>query len=152
MLLSPGKDQHFTCKNLEDTQKIAETFARTLSPGDVVAMQGELGAGKTTMIRMIVRALGYHGVVTSPTFTLMNIYATDAVDIYHFDFYRIHNENEAYGIGADEYFESGSIVFIEWPEKVRGLLPDNYFEIRIRIPDFSASPSMRDISIRNRKS
>ncbi|MFQ5485875.1 MAG: tRNA (adenosine(37)-N6)-threonylcarbamoyltransferase complex ATPase subunit type 1 TsaE, partial [Desulfobacterales bacterium] len=105
--------------NLEDTRKLAESLAKMLSPGDVVAMLGELGAGKTTMIRMMSRALGYHGAVTSPTFTLMNIYETNNVSIHHFDFYRIDSENEAFGVGAEEYIGGEGIVFIEWPEKVR---------------------------------
>jgi tRNA threonylcarbamoyladenosine biosynthesis protein TsaE len=146
--LVAGEAQYFLCKSLEDTREVAKAFAQKLKPGDVVALYGELGAGKTTMIRMFAQALGYDGVVSSPTFTLMNIYETASASLYHFDFYRINNEFEAFGIGAQEFFESDGIVFIEWPEKAPGLLPEHYYEVNIAIPDYSASPAMREVTIR----
>lgn len=140
--------QYYLCKSLEETREIAKAFAHELEPGEVVALYGELGAGKTTMIRMLARALGYEGVVSSPTFTLMNIYETAPASLYHFDFYRINHEDEAFGIGAEEFIESDGIVFIEWPEKAPSLLPAQYFEVKISIPDYSASPTVREVVIR----
>lgn len=93
--------------------------------------EGEMGAGKTTLIKALAKALGVTEVVSSPTFSIVNEYDADGQTIYHFDFYRIKNLQEAYDIGYEEYFYSGNICFIEWPEKVAELLPEHYFKIVI---------------------
>ncbi len=136
------------CNNPGETRNAAIAFAVTLKPGDVVALHGELGAGKTTFVRMVARHLGYDGVVNSPTFTLMNIYKTDKLALYHFDFYRISNEIEALGFGADEFIgASDTISFIEWPERAPGVLPEKHHTVEITIPDFTGSPEAREIRI-----
>ena len=141
--------QRTVCKNLDDTDKWAGEFARQLRSGDVVALSGELGAGKSTLIRMLVRALGYPGVVSSPTFTLMNVYQAEQTGtLYHFDFYRLGSADEARGFGADEFIGAEGIVFIEWADKFPELLPEQYYEIHITIPDFAGSPTVREISLR----
>ena len=93
--------------------------------------EGEMGAGKTTLIKALAKALGVNEVVSSPTFSIVNEYDANGRIIYHFDFYRIKNLQEAFDIGYEEYFYSGNICFIEWPEKVADLLPEHYLKIAI---------------------
>ena len=105
----------------------------------LVAFEGEMGAGKTTLIRALCAALGVVDDVSSPTFALVNEYR-DGRDqpVYHFDFYRIESEDEAERIGAGEYFDSGYLCLVEWPARVAGLLPRPYLEVRIVVqPDES---------------
>lgn len=93
--------------------------------------EGEMGAGKTTLIKALAKAMGVEEVVSSPTFSIVNEYEARGRIIYHFDFYRIKNLQEAYDIGYEEYFYSGNTCFIEWPEKVSELLPEHYLKIGI---------------------
>lgn len=96
--------------------------------------EGEMGAGKTTLIKAIALAFGVEDMVQSPTFSIINEYRNPEDDIfYHFDFYRIKNENEALDVGANEYFDSGDLCFIEWPQKVSSLIPDTYLSIKIEV-------------------
>ena len=98
----------------------------------IVLFTGDLGAGKTTLIKALVFALGADDLVQSPTFTLVNEYKDNqGQSIYHFDFYRIKYEREAEDMGIDEYFYSGNYCFVEWPEKIRSLLPDEFVTVRI---------------------
>lgn len=101
----------------------------------IFAFYGDLGAGKTTLIKSFCRFWGVLDSVTSPTFTLVNTYQTDNGVIHHFDFYRIEREEEADDIGVDEYFDSGQYVLIEWPERIPTLLPVEAAKIRIAITD-----------------
>jgi len=97
--------------------------------------EGDMGAGKTTLIKSICKELGVKEVVSSPTFSIVNEYAADDRTVYHFDFYRIKNLQEAYDIGYEEYFYSDHICLIEWPEKIAELLPDHYVKIAITALD-----------------
>ena len=98
------------------------------------AFYGEMGAGKTTFIKAICKALGVEGSTASPTFSIINEYPTKTGDkIFHFDFYRIKNETEALDLGYEEYFYSGNYCFIEWPEKIQNLLPQNCVSVKINI-------------------
>jgi len=95
---------------------------------------GEMGSGKTTLIKAISKVFGVEDMVQSPTFSIVKEYRNPENDIfYHFDFYRIKNETEALDVGIDEYFDSGEICFIEWPEKVSNLIPDSYISIEIKM-------------------
>ncbi len=95
---------------------------------------GSMGVGKTTLIKEIVKQLGVDDVVSSPTFSLVNEYQTrNGETIYHFDFYRIHSEEEALDIGIEDYFYNNDWCFIEWPEKVKNLLPLNAVEIHLSL-------------------
>jgi tRNA threonylcarbamoyladenosine biosynthesis protein TsaE len=96
---------------------------------------GDMGAGKTTFIKAICNYLGTDESVTSPTFSIVNEYEGLNSKIYHFDFYRLKNQNEAFDMGYEEYFYSGQYCFIEWPEKISGLLPDHYIRIDIQVLD-----------------
>ena len=96
----------------------------------IFLFNGDMGAGKTTLIKSLCGELGSADVITSPTFSIVNEYAGPN-KIYHFDFYRLKNQNEALDIGCEEYFYSGNYCFVEWPEKIPDLLPDNYVRVTI---------------------
>ena len=105
----------------------------------VVAFRGEMGAGKTTLIREIAAQLGSADTVTSPTFAIVNQYkGRQRRNIYHFDFYRIEDVREAYDFGYEEYFYSGDLCLVEWPEKIERLLPENVVTVRIAVDSENA--------------
>ncbi len=97
----------------------------------ILLFDAEMGVGKTTLIKEICKQLGVRDVISSPTFSLVNEYLGDQGVVYHFDFYRIKEEEEAYQIGFEEYLDSGAWIFIEWPEKVSNLLPAGASIIKI---------------------
>ena len=99
----------------------------------VVRIDGKMGAGKTKIISNICMQLGVKEVITSPTFSLINIYQSSNGPIYHFDFYRLQNSNEALDIGIEEYLESGNVCFLEWAEKIENHLPLNYDHYILRV-------------------
>ena len=114
----------------------AKQFVELMGDRKVFAFYGKMGAGKTTFIKAICEALGVEDVVTSPTFAIVNEYKTrQEGTVFHFDFYRIKNLGEACDIGCEEYFYSGSPCFIEWPELVEPLLPEETVSVRIEAAD-----------------
>src|SRR5207302_9287486 len=107
-------------------------LARVLLPGTVVALIGPLGAGKTRLVQTVATALGVPaGSVTSPTFVLVNEYAGGRMPIYHFDTYRLKDDDEFLNLGPDEYFDSNGITFVEWADRVTRLLPAERLEITL---------------------
>lgn len=121
-------------KSLDDIKTIGQQFIELMKDHKVFAFYGEMGAGKTTFIKVICQLLGVEENITSPTFAIVNEYITRQNDlIYHFDCYRLKNLTEAYDIGAEEYFYSGNICFIEWPEKIEDLLPENSVVVKITV-------------------
>lgn len=123
-------------KGLSDLDVAAKTFIDKMNNKKVFAFYGEMGAGKTTFIKAICKSMGVVGAITSPTFSLVNEYITDSgISIYHFDFYRIKNIEEVYDFGYEDYFYSDNICFIEWPELIESLLPDDVVEVRISIDE-----------------
>ncbi len=123
--------QKFYSESDSQTIKIAERIAKTLSPGTVVCLFGEMGVGKTVFTNGLCRALGVSDYVSSPTFTVVNEYDGDGFPIYHFDMYRIEDEDELLEIGFEEYLNSGGICIIEWPENVINSLPQKRIDIEI---------------------
>ncbi len=120
--------------SLADINASAAQFLDAIGDKKVIAFSGEMGAGKTTFIKAVCKALGVLDVASSPTFSLVNEYLNPAGErIYHFDFYRINKESEALDMGCEEYFYSGNYCFIEWPEKIASLLPDATLHVEIRI-------------------
>lgn len=121
-------------ENIEDIASAARKFVDEMGENCVFAFYGKMGAGKTTFIKAICEVLGVKDVVTSPTFALVNEYAdAEGQPVYHFDFYRIKNLREAYDMGCEEYFYSGYPCFIEWPELVEELLPDDTVKVNIEV-------------------
>ena len=130
----------------EETEKIGEALAGKLKPGTVLAYRGDLGAGKTAFTRGLARGLGIPDRVTSPTFTIVNEYEDGQGEpVYHFDFYRIKRLSEAYDMGCDEYFYSGHPCFVEWPELIEDILPQEAVRVDIsELPDGSRQVIMGD--------
>lgn len=122
----------FTSVSLEELPKIAKQLIAAFKNNKIIVFSGEMGAGKTTLIKQICKQLGVVDTIQSPTFSIVNQYSTiDNQQLYHFDFYRINNENEALDIGVEEYFYSNNFCFIEWAEKIPSLLPNTYLTIKI---------------------
>ena len=121
---------------LAELSSVAQQIIESLDGRNVVLFYGGMGAGKTTLISRIVAALGADDQVTSPTFAIVNQYVADGDNhIYHFDFYRIERVEEAFDFGYEEYFYSGALCLVEWPEKIEPLLPDDAMIVRIEIGD-----------------
>ncbi len=121
-----------TAKNIDELPKIAKTILNEYKNERVFAFYGKMGSGKTTFIKELCKKLGVTEVITSPTFALINEYSgKEGSNIYHFDFYRIESQEEAYDFGYEEYFYSGNYCFIEWPELIENLLPETYVRIGI---------------------
>ena len=119
---------------LEDLGKAARSLLEFSGSHKCIAFYGDMGAGKTTFIQAICRELGVTEHVSSPTFSLVNEYRDKSDQpVFHFDFYRINNENEAVDIGCEEYFSSGHLCLIEWPEKILNLLPHPLVKVVIEI-------------------
>lgn len=115
----------------EETEAIGARFAEALRPGDVVALEGDLGAGKTAFVRGVLRGLGYAGRVTSPTFAIANEYETSRAAVVHCDMYRILDESALYELGFGEYLDGRRVVLIEWSENIRYALPETRKTVRI---------------------
>jgi tRNA threonylcarbamoyladenosine biosynthesis protein TsaE len=120
-------------KNIDDLNNAAQKLINFGGGDKIFLFYGEMGAGKTTLIKSLCECLGTSEPVTSPTFSIVNEYEGREDKIYHFDFYRLKNENEAFDMGYEEYFYSGHYCFIEWPEKIGGLLPLHYIRIEIQV-------------------
>lgn len=120
--------------SLSDLGKVAQAVIEALDGRNIVAFFAPMGAGKTTLISAIMEYLGSSDSVTSPTFALVNQYYTaTSKPVYHFDFYRINSISEAFDMGYEEYFYSGDLCLVEWPEKIESLLPEDTMVIKIEI-------------------
>jgi len=133
----------FEIRSLEEIDKVAQDFIRYISESDlesnIFAFYGKMGAGKTTFIKAICKALGVSDNVNSPTFTIINEYRSSrGFPIYHFDFYRINKIQEAYDIGVEDYFAGQGLCLIEWPEKIAEIIPEDFIKVSITTnPDLS---------------
>lgn len=122
--------------DLEALPQIAQQIIALMGNKKIITFYGEMGAGKTTLIRQIGKQMGVLDTIQSPTFSIVNQYKTISnKTIYHFDFYRINDENEALDFGVEEYFYSNDFCFIEWAEKIPNLLPENYLKITIEVQE-----------------
>ena len=121
--------------SLSDLPRVAEAVVEALEGRNVVLLRGGMGAGKTTLVSRIAALLGAEDAVTSPTFALVNQYEGTEQRIYHFDFYRIDNIEEVFDLGYEEYFYSGDLCLVEWPEKIEPLIPDDAMVVRITAGD-----------------
>jgi tRNA threonylcarbamoyladenosine biosynthesis protein TsaE len=109
--------------SLEESEKLARLLAKNIKPNMVCSFVGTLGAGKTTIIRSILRHMGIGGSIKSPTFTIVEPYQINDINIYHFDLYRIDDASSWYDLGFDDYFTNSDICFIEWAEKAEMAIP-----------------------------
>lgn len=118
--------------SLEEIHEAARTFIREMGDITVFAFYGKMGAGKTTFIKAVCECLGVEDVINSPTFAIVNEYRSETGElIYHFDFYRIQKLEEVYDMGYEDYFYSGALCFIEWPELIEEVLPGNAVKVEI---------------------
>jgi len=120
-------------KSLDELQNAAEQLVAFGEPEKIFLFYGDMGAGKTTLIKSLCECLGVKEPATSPTFSIVNEYQGGSSKIYHFDFYRLKNQSEALDLGYEEYFYSGSYCFIEWPERIPDLWPDHYIRVDIQV-------------------
>lgn len=120
-------------KSLSEIEEAAKSFVEAMDQSTVFAFYGKMGAGKTTFIKAVCETLGVTDVVNSPTFSIVNEYRSDTTGelIYHFDFYRIKKLEEVYDMGYEDYFYSGAVCFIEWPELIEDLLPGDAVKVMI---------------------
>ena len=119
--------------SIDTIHEAAKAFIATMDERTVFAFRGQMGAGKTTFIKAICEELGVEDVINSPTFAIINEYRSETTGelIYHFDFYRINKLCEAENVGVSDYFYSGALCFIEWPEKIEELLPEDAVEVSV---------------------
>ena len=116
-----------------ETRALGEKLASRLKAGDVVVLEGELGAGKSELARGIARGLGVTETVTSPSFTILNVYESGRCPLYHFDWYRLESEEELYELGMDEYLGGDGIAVVEWAERCPEAVPENVLRIRLEV-------------------
>ena len=122
-----------TIKSLDSIHEAAKEFVKGMGDGKVFAFYGKMGAGKTTFIKALCEVLGVEDVITSPTFAIINEYTDGNGDpIYHFDFYRIKKLEEVYDMGYEDYFYSGNLCLLEWPELIEEILPSDAIKVSIR--------------------
>ncbi|OUC12606.1 MAG: tRNA (adenosine(37)-N6)-threonylcarbamoyltransferase complex ATPase subunit type 1 TsaE [Alkalinema sp. CACIAM 70d] len=122
-----------TINSINELGTVAESLLYFANGDRFFVFEGDMAAGKTTFIKAFCEAIGVKDVVSSPTFSIVNEYESPAGAVYHFDFYRLKNLQEAYDIGYEEYFYSNSYCLVEWPQKVEELLPEQYIKVSINI-------------------
>ncbi|MGB3728006.1 MAG: tRNA (adenosine(37)-N6)-threonylcarbamoyltransferase complex ATPase subunit type 1 TsaE [Thermodesulfobacteriota bacterium] len=124
-----------------ETLKLGEIIGKSLNPGSIIALVGDLGAGKTVLVKGIAKGLGVQEEPNSPTFVIMNSYE-GRIPLYHFDLYRLSDEEELLGIGYDEYFFGNGVAAVEWADRVQEIFPDHTLRIEISIPESTSEDSM----------
>ena len=140
-------EKEFHVHSVEGLAEVSDYLISLRDEADVIAFYGPMGAGKTTLIKDLCHRMGVTDEVNSPTFAIVNEYVTvEGESVYHFDFYRIKKLEEAYDIGYENYFYSGNLCLIEWPELIEPLLPERYLRVDIRL---GATDDERIINITN---
>ena len=123
-------DEIFTIKSLDEINEVAARFISQYREHKVMALYGSMGVGKTTFVKALCEVMEVEDIVNSPSFAIINEYGDKAGDIiYHFDFYRLKDVNEAYDLGYEDYLYSGNLCLIEWPEKIEPILPEDILEL-----------------------
>lgn len=120
-------------QSVAETRSLGQRIAQRLKPGNVVVLEGGLGAGKSELARGIANGLGVKETVTSPTFTILNVYESGRYPLYHFDWYRLENSEELFELGMDEYLGGDGIALVEWAERCPEALPDSCIRIRLEV-------------------
>ena len=135
----------------EETIKLGEIIGKSLEPGSIIALRGDLGAGKTVLVKGIARGLGIEDEPVSPTFVIMNAYE-GRIPLYHFDLYRISGADELIGIGSEEFLFGGGVSAVEWADRVEEIFPEYTIYIDIKIPETgNGSENIREIKIEGKK-
>ncbi len=124
-------EKRIVLKNETDTRSLGARLAQEMQPGQVYALTGDLGAGKTTLAKAIARGLGVTETLTSPTFTIVQEYESGRLPLYHFDVYRVNDEDELFEIGLEDYFHRGGVCLIEWADLIGDLLPRDVITIHL---------------------
>ena len=119
-------------KSVEETRALGRRIAARLRPGDVLLLEGDLGAGKSELARGIAGGLGVEETITSPTFTILNMYESGRLPLYHFDWYRLESSEELYELGMDEYLGGNGVALVEWPERCPDAIPECCLRIHLQ--------------------
>ena len=125
--------EEFKATSIEDLKQVCTYLAEVSEQEKIILFSGEMGAGKTTLIKEFCKNLDVDDEVSSPTFSLVNEYESKVGPVYHFDLYRIQSEEELYDIGYEDYFFSGYLCLVEWPEMASDIIPENHISVKIRI-------------------
>lgn len=128
------------------TLELGANLAAALGPGLVVYLEGQLGAGKTTLVRGLLRKLNYQGKVKSPTYTLVELYVISSLYLYHFDLYRLTDPDEWADAGFREYFGEHAVCLVEWPEKAAGVLPAADLQIQLSVADLGRTATLQALT------
>ena len=128
-------NNRYDVSSVEETWAVAKAFAAELKPGDVVCLEGDLGAGKTTFTQGVAAALGAKRPVTSPTFCLVVEHPTDRFLLVHADLYRLHDPDDVLSIGWEDYLARGAVLFVEWPDRAGDLIPATARHVRLSLGD-----------------
>ena len=134
----------------EQTKEIGYRLGKLLTPGSVICLIGDLGAGKTTMTQSLAKAIGVDDYITSPTFTIVNEYEGN-MPLYHFDVYRIGSSEEMYDIGYDEYINSDGVCIIEWANLIEDILPNEYLDIELIYKDMGREMILKPVGEKYKK-
>ena len=134
------QDTIFEINNIEELSQVSDLLISLRDKSNIIAFYGNMGAGKTTLIKNLCAKLGVQDEVNSPTFALVNEYQTDTFDsIFHFDFYRIKSLEEVFDIGYEDYFYGGSLCLLEWPELIDPLMPEHFIKVEITLGETDTS-------------
>jgi tRNA threonylcarbamoyladenosine biosynthesis protein TsaE len=133
-------------ENLDDMDELAKSISNCYQPGMIICLDGDLGAGKTTLTQFIGRHLNIEDYITSPTFSIIKEY-TENIDLYHMDAYRLENSDDAYDIDIDRYIYSSGLFVVEWAERIRDILPDYSIYININL---NAEENNRNLTIKGK--
>ncbi len=134
----------FEINNIEELSKVSELLIDWRDYSNIVAFYGNMGAGKTTLIKNLCAKLGVQDEVNSPTFALVNEYQTENLDsVFHFDFYRIKSLEEVFDIGYEDYFYGGSLCLLEWPELIDPLMPEHFIKVEITLGETDTSRKIK---------
>ena len=134
----------FEINNIEELSKVSELLIDWRDKSNIIAFYGNMGAGKTTLIKNLCAKLGVQDEVNSPTFALVNEYQTESLDsVFHFDFYRIKSLEEVFDIGYEDYFYGGNLCLLEWPELIDPLMPEHFIKVEITLGDTDTSRKIK---------
>ena len=126
-------EEIFRASSIQELKAGCDYLKTIIEKEKIILFSGEMGAGKTTLIKEFCKSIGVKDEVSSPTFSLVNEYESAIGPVYHFDLYRIHSEEELYDIGYEDYFFSGYLCLIEWPEMASGIIPEKHVMVNIRV-------------------